>query len=119
VRVLICGGRNLDEVKAYETISFWITVNYHFIEELIVIHGGAAGADTAAGRYARQNGFEEVVFEADWKRYGKAAGMIRNKKMLTEGQPDVILALSGGTGTANMIKIGREAGIPVFEMECK
>lgn len=119
MKLLICGGRDLDETKAFEAISFWITVNYFFVEELEIIHGGARGADTAAGNYARHHQHKENVFEADWKRHGKAAGMIRNRLMLTNGQPDAILALSGGKGTANMMDISRKAGIPVYELECK
>ena len=116
MRLLVCGGRDCDEKEAYLRL-----LEFGYGEPLFtaIIHGGASGADTAAGLYARTNGIEEIVFLPDWKRYGKAAGMIRNKLMLTSGQPDAILALSGGTGTANMIKIGREAGIPVFELECK
>lgn len=45
------------------------------------------------------------------------AGPIRNKKMLTESQPHVIVACKGGSGTAHMMKIGREAGVPVLEIE--
>jgi hypothetical protein len=116
MRLLICGGRDLDEDCAYFCL---LSFGYGKPLATEIIHGGARGADSAAGLYARTNGIVETVFEADWKRYGKAAGMIRNKKMLTSGQPDAILALSGGKGTANMMKIGREAGIPVFELECK
>ena len=37
--------------------------------------------------------------------------------MLTESQPHVIIAFKGGSGTAHMMKIGREAGVPVVEIE--
>ena len=37
--------------------------------------------------------------------------------MLTESQPHVIIAFKGGSGTAHMMKIGREAGVPVYEVK--
>lgn len=121
MRLLICGGRDLDEIKAHGVILEWIaygSLNQKWGIEHI-IQGGQRGGDRAGRTVADILDIPQTEFPADWKRYGKAAGMIRNRLMLTSGQPDAILALSGGTGTANMIKIGREAGIPVFELECK
>jgi hypothetical protein len=57
------------------------------------------------------------VYEADWERYKKAAGPIRNKLMLTSENPHVIIACKGGNGTAHMMKIAREAGVPVLEID--
>jgi hypothetical protein len=57
------------------------------------------------------------VYEADWATHGKRAGPIRNIKMLDEEKPRVVIAFPGGAGTANMMKIGREAGVPVVEVK--
>jgi len=119
VKLLVCGGRDLDENKVYRKL-----LEYGYGKPLFteIIHGGATGADSAAGLYARMNDIKETVFPVssdDWKRYGKYAGIRRNRIMLTEGQPDAILAFTGGNGTANMMQIGRAAGIPVHELECK
>jgi hypothetical protein len=118
VRLLICGGRDLDEVKAIEVILEWIS---HFAPSTIdhIIQGGARGGDRAGRAVADMLGIPQTEYAADWERHGKSAGPRRNRIMLTEGNPDAILALSGGTGTANMKQIARAAGIPVFELECK
>ena len=55
-------------------------------------------------------------FPADWNSYGKAAGPIRNKQMLDEGKPDVVIAFPGGTGTANMIMQATKAGVKVVKV---
>jgi hypothetical protein len=51
--------------------------------------------------------------KADRKRYGNAAGPIRNQQMLDWG-PDLVVAFAGGTGTAGMAwsrwRAGRRAG---------
>jgi hypothetical protein len=41
-------------------------------------------------------------------------GPIRNKQMLEEGKPDLMVAFPGERGTANMCKQAREAGVPVM-----
>ena len=42
--------------------------------------------------------------------------MIRNRRMLIEGKPDLVLAFPGGKGTANMVEISRKAGVKVVEI---
>lgn len=44
----------------------------------------------------------------------KAAGHIRNKQMLDTGI-DVVIAFPGGRGTANMVKIAKEANVQVWQ----
>ena len=53
------------------------------------------------------------VYHADWTKYNKAAGPIRNKLMLEAGKPDLVIAFPGGNGTINMIKQAKEAGIRI------
>lgn len=116
MRLLVCGGRNLDEALAYDVLDRFFEKQGWVV--WLIINGDATGADKASSRWAFDHNVVSDEYPPDWKRYGKAAGMIRNRKMLTEGHPDAIVALPGGTGTANMVKIGREAGLPVYELEC-
>lgn len=113
-RVLVCGGRDFND-------SVWLSRvldGYHANHVIkLVIHGGAQGADKLAGRWAYTNKVSVRMFNANWRRYGKLAGFLRNRRMLEEGKPDVILAFPGGRGTANMIKLGEEAGLTVFTMQ--
>lgn len=73
----------------------------------VVIHGDARGADRMAGAIARELGLEERQFPAEWKRYGRGAGPVRNKAML-EQKPDFVLACFGpqgpDLGTRNMMR---------------
>ncbi|MEM9912925.1 MAG: hypothetical protein AAF922_19365 [Pseudomonadota bacterium] len=46
---------------------------------------------------------------------GRAAGPIRNKEMLDEGCPDLVVAFPGGRGTANMVKQAQAAGVEVLD----
>ncbi len=56
------------------------------------------------------------VYEADWHEHGRAAGPIRNARMIAEGRPDLVIAFPGGRGTADMVSRARKAGIEVREV---
>ena len=114
MRVLVCGGRDFtDYVLVVETI-----MDIHIDSAITcIIHGAARGADTEAENAARHIGIPTEVYPADWDKYKKAAGPIRNAQMITEGKPDLVIAFPGGKGTANMIKQAKDAGIPVKEIK--
>lgn len=85
-------------------------------EQLVVISGMAAGADAHAAEWARRNNVELAAFYADWAQYGRAAGPIRNRQMLTEGRPDEVVAftlnLQKSKGTKDMVTVANDAGVP-------
>jgi predicted polyphosphate/ATP-dependent NAD kinase len=45
---------------------------------------------------------------------GKAAGIIRNQRMLDEGKPDLVIAFQGGDGTADMVRRANKSKIPTI-----
>lgn len=77
-------------------------------------HGGAAGADERAAWWAASHKVATTVFEADWSK-GRRAGPIRNKRMLTEFRPDLVVAFWDGEspGTKNCVDQAHRLGIPV------
>ena len=121
VRVLICGGRDYPRAEAFNLIEANMLIEIESrlecpVEVSAVIHGGASGADQGAGDWGRSEHVPVRIFPAEWKAYGKAAGPIRNQRMLTEGNPDVVVALPGGKGTENMIRQAEAAGVPVVRL---
>jgi len=77
-----------------------------------VIHGGAKGADTFAGDWAKSHDIPVTVYEADWSHYGKAAGPIRNNMMLDTKPDIVILFISGQSrGTKHTLAGAQSRGI--------
>lgn len=111
-RVLVCGGRDFRPGPSdYATLASFIAPG------MILIHGGARGADAFAAGFAKGLGSVQVIeFQADWKRDGKAAGPLRNERMLRFGKPDLVLAFPGGRGTADMVRRARAAGVEVVEV---
>jgi len=86
-------------------------------EGTVIIQGGAKGADECARRWANEHSVGCETYHADWKKYGKAAGPIRNRKMLDLGNPDLVIAFPGGNGTQNMVALARQNYIEVKEIE--
>lgn len=110
MRVLVCGGRDFENYTRVHQLLDGVHER-HGITELI--HGGARGTDSLAKQWADANKVTSRAFPADWEKYGKAAGMIRNKQMLLEG-PRLVVAFPGGRGTANMIALAEKLGILVI-----
>jgi hypothetical protein len=73
-------------------------------DEIIIISGHCSGVDLMGERYAAENGFNVEIFFPEWAKYGRAAGPIRNKKMVETA--DLIIAFWDGTskGTRSLIK---------------
>lgn len=110
--VLICGGR---EFRPHLGDEAWLGATLAVCDADTVIHGAARGADRWGGAVARALGLDVHERAADWHRWGNAAGPIRNQAMLDEFHPHFVVAMRGGTGTADMIRRAEAAGIPVFK----
>ena len=109
MRVLVCGGRDYADADYLRCVLSELPVT-------VLIEGEAPGADTLARLWAQRRGILIDRYPADWDRYGKAAGPIRNQQMLDEGKPDLVVAFPGGHGTADMVRRARAAGIAVTEI---
>lgn len=118
MRVLICGSRGWhDPGPITALIAGYDILAEGRNEKLTIIHGDAPGADRLAKRIGKQWGAEVIDEPADWGRHGKAAGPIRNQKMIDDHKPEIIWAFrSAGksNGTDDMVEKGRAAGIPTF-----
>lgn len=109
LRVLVCGGRGYnDRARAYAELDRLVP------ERSTIIVGGANGADNLA----RDWFFERIDrlsiidhYPAEWRKHGRAAGPIRNQRMLDESKPDLVVASPGDSGTADMVARARKAGV--------
>lgn len=116
MRVLVCGGRDTSAADVWEKLEHHAPCEIANWPPSVLIHGGARGADEGAAAWAKSEGIKAIEYKADWKKHGKAAGPIRNQKMLDEGHPDAVVALPGGRGTADMVRRAYSAGIPVYQL---
>lgn len=124
MRILVSGHRKFDDWALLtqtmdRTIPHDLDTGEQDYGNLVIIEGGAPGADFLARVWAKWMYVKFEEYPADWDKYGKAAGPIRNKQMLDEGKPDLVVAFlaKDSVGTKNMIEQAEKAGIPVKVIE--
>jgi len=102
MRILICGGRDFDDVGRIKQDMLKLLEH----GDNTIISGMAKGADMMGVLVARELDVFVEEYPANWDLYGKSAGFKRNMQMLTEGKPDLVLAYWNGEskGTAHTIE---------------
>lgn len=101
--IVIAGCRyygNYTEAKKYIDKCICNIKNTY---NLIFISGNCIGADKLGERYAKENGFAIEIYPAEWKRYGKKAGPIRNKIMANKGDYFICFWDGKSKGTKSLI----------------
>lgn len=108
--VLVCGGRDYRDKRKVWTVLHELHARCPISH---VIQGGATGADVFAKDWAiSTNNVQDVECKANWDRYGKAAGALRNAAMLRL-EPHLVIAFPGGRGTADMVRKAQKANVLV------
>ncbi len=109
-KVIIAGTRDFWN---YSLLCAYADQDLAGAEDIEIVSGGARGTDALGERYAREHGYALKVFPAEWKKYGAAAGPIRNGQMAAYA--DMLIAFWDGrsAGTRDMIRKAEEKGIQV------
>ena len=113
-RVVIAGCRNYEN---YEEAKLYIDKCISSIKEqnkIIILSGGARGADNIGEHYAIENGFQIECYPAEWNIYGRKAGPIRNQKMAEAC--DIVICFWDGQsrGTKSMISCAEKLQKTVY-----
>jgi hypothetical protein len=111
-RVIIAGGRNFNDFnKLTEIMDSWLRFKKE-THKIIIVSGGAKGADALGEMYANLRGYEITQYKANWDKYGKRAGYLRNEIMACNA--DALAAFWDGQskGTDHMIKIAAKYNLP-------
>lgn len=114
-RILVCGGRDWSNYTMVSGVLDGFRQEYHEKgQPIVIVQGGAVGADFLAKRYAIEYDIPYEEFVAEWNKYGRAAGPMRNSAMLESGI-DVVVAFPGGRGTQDTVKKAEKLGIRVWK----
>ncbi|WP_353571512.1 DUF2493 domain-containing protein [Candidatus Albibeggiatoa sp. nov. BB20] len=82
-----------------------------------VISGTCRGADLLGEQWANDNNVNIVQFPANWNKYGKKAGPIRNKQMADYGTALIAFWNGKAGGTSNMVRLATVGGLKVYIVE--
>lgn len=113
-KILVCGGREYNDASYLNKVLCELSTD----KDVVIIQGGARGADSLAKEWAMNTGVEFIEVKADWNRHGKSAGPIRNNEML-KLKPDLVVAFPGGRGTDNMVMQASKACVPIVDHRMK
>lgn len=109
MRILITGSRAwTDESIIYDALS-------KFEGKHTLISGNAIGADKICERVAKSLNWDVEKYPADWEKYGKKAGFIRNFYMVSECSPDICIGfiLNKSRGASMTIELARKSNIKI------
>jgi len=111
MRILVCGGRDYSDKDFLEKTLERLSKKY---KDLTLICGMCRGADMMAYSWAKSRDIPVEEYHADWNRYGHSAGPIRNREMIQDGKPDLVIAFPGGKGTADTVRVAKQVNIQVI-----
>ena len=110
MRLIIAGSRTIAGAEALAAID-------HLAPPAVaaVLCGGAAGVDAAGRAWAEARGIPVLDFPADWARYGRGAGPIRNAAMVAAADALLLVWDGQSRGSADVRRRAVAAGLPLFE----
>lgn len=112
-RVIIAGGRSFSDYQLLREQCLSVLQEKMRTHRVIVISGHARGADALGERFAKEFGLECEAHPAQWKAFGRGAGLIRNAEMAKNA--DALIAFWDGRsrGTGHMINFAKRRGLDV------
>jgi len=116
MRIIIAGGRDFTNTTwSFDKIDTILAGK----TDVTIIDGTALGGDRVGREYAKARDFKTEKYPADWNKYGKSAGYIRNKEMA--GRAHALIAFWDGKsrGTNHMINLAKEKGLKVTIIKYK
>lgn len=113
IRIIIAGSRTITDYKKFKYHCLKALEKYKDYD-ITIVSGGAKGVDKLGERLAKEEGYRLSVYPANWEKYGKKAGYIRNIEMAKNA--DALIAVWDGKskGTAHMIDIAKQYGLLTY-----
>ena len=111
-KLIIAGGRDFNNYEFLNKICSYYLKNKSF-NDIEIVSGCANGADKLGEKFAIENNIQIIKFPADWEKFGKSAGYVRNTQMADYA--DALIAFWNGKskGTKHMIDIAKARNLIV------
>lgn len=108
MKTIIAGSRDYSNVASIYSVLDTLLLVRPITE---VVSGTARGPDSIGAMWAIKQGIPVAYFPADWNKYGRGAGHIRNADMAKYADAAIIFWNGISAGTANMINLARKHGL--------
>lgn len=121
-RIIIAGSRDFNDYILMASVVSDIINIKNIKDDIEIVSGHAKGADALGERFANDRGYHLKIFPADWIKYKRSAGPIRNKQMAeyaAESERGILIAFPMGEsrGTRNMIEEAKKLELEVHVIE--
>lgn len=116
MNVVIGGYRNFENYKIFKSFVD-SCLNELESKEMTILSGRCKGVDLMCEQYAKEKGLLLELYPAEWKKYGKATGPIRNKQMVEKTDVVIAFVCERAKGTKNLILQAEKLGKSVFVKE--
>ncbi len=113
IRLIIAGGRDFNDFDALEKEASKFLYDIDNGQAVQIVSGGAKGVDALGERFAKEKGLDLIVFPAEWKKYGRAAGPKRNAQMAEYATHLLSFWNGESKGTKSMISLAKKKNIIV------
>ncbi len=117
---LVVGSRTFTDYTLLKQKLDAILKNH---QNITIVSGAARGADTLARKYASEKGYQMVEFPAEWDKYGKSAGYIRNEQMhqfISKAKHRGVVAFwqNNSKGTEHNFELAKKYNNPLRIINC-
>ena len=122
-RIIICGGRHFKDYEYLESAMSEVMSKIAPWRDVIeIVSGHCEGADQLGELYAKNHGLPCKAFPAQWEKFGRSAGPIRNSEMVkyaSEAEMPVVVAFRSPRtkGTNDTVKKATKHGFKVFVID--
>lgn len=115
-KIIVSGGKNADVGRVYAVLDKTLQKFQGRQEKMVLLHGGAKGAELIAAAWAQSRNVSQVVLKPDWKTHDRAAPFKRNDAML-ETMPAGLVMFGKENGIHEQLLRGaKKIGVPVKEI---
>ena len=112
-KVVIAGCRDYNNYDAAKKFIDFCLSKIRNTNEIVIVSGCARGVDAMGERYALDNHLKLEKHPADWKKYGRAAGPIRNREMAEIADYVICFWDNKSKGTKSMIDYAKKLNKPI------
>lgn len=113
-RMIVAGGRDYSNQNIVDSFIDRVRIVCESRGlNLVIVCGMAKGADTLGRNYALSHNLDIMEFPANWDKYGKSAGFIRNKEMGNIADSAIVFWDRESRGSKMMIDFMKSINKPV------
>jgi len=108
MKIIVAGGREFKDYSRLCKVLDHLLINQ---PDAVIVSGTARGVDQMGEKYAESRNLKVVRYPANWDKYGKRAGYIRNQEMADNADALIAFWDSKSNGTGHMIDVAKKGNL--------